>query len=120
MAEQQQTQEPSSNTRRRWADVAVWSCVVLASSALVVIVGEQALERHIAACSSSRAILVDRLIIGALIVAVLAILAGIIALMGRSTGRIWAILGIVVASFAIWIGMGGYRCSITTYIATRA
>ena len=114
MVEQHQAQERPATAQRRWADVAAWMCVVLSLSAVAIVAGEQALERQIAACLSSQAILVERMIIATIALSLVAILAGALALIGRSRGWLSASLGMVLAVAAIWIAAGGYQCSMMT------
>ena len=70
-------------------------------------------------CGDSRALVLDRLVVSALTLSVLALILGVGGLIGRSERRVWAALGVVIASVVAALilipdALGGYRCGVLT------
>ena len=99
----------------RWATLAAAVGSVIAICATALIIVESALERPVAECGKSRTILLDRMQLAAIILAVLAALAGAAALVGALRFERWALavsalVALVLAALVLLTAVGGYDC----------
>jgi hypothetical protein len=122
------TNEAPSRAPRGFAKVATTITLVAAAGALLALGTEILLEGRWAdlTCGDGRTVTLDRLVLTALVCAVLAVLAGIVALVGRTANRGRVVAGVliavivaaalVVAPAVPWLpgDVGSYVCGIST------
>ena len=69
-------------------------------------------------CGDHQTLILDRLLLAALVCSILAVLVGIVALVGHTRQKRWVILsmlgaGVVIALIFVPDALGGYRCGIS-------